>query len=160
MIDPEIILSLWYERKQSMSPMFQRMNEIRTLNNGDLILPLPEVDKVEKAAVANLIQQGIDQLGARISSVNPDVDCPSITPGNTAADKRAYKRRQAILGWWDHSMSDILDGQRARHLIAYASSPVLVRPGHNYEKGMPTWHARSPLNTFPAPASQRHGHGA
>jgi hypothetical protein len=144
------IIQEWMERQKFMSPMFQRMGEIQKLNNGELVLPLPEVDKVEKAAVANLIQQGIDQLGSRIASVRPDVDCPSISPGNTRADQRAYKRRQAILGWWDHSMVDILDGQRARHLIAYASSPCIIRPGHSHQQGVPTWHLRSPLQTYPA----------
>src|SRR6516225_6801080 len=142
-------MRLWKERSSEFSPMFQRMHEVSKLYNGELVLPLPEVDKVEKAAVANLIQQGIDQLGARIASVVPDVDTPSVTPGNQAADRRAYKRRQAILGWWDHSMVDILDGQRARHLIAYAASPVIIRPGHSHQQGVPTWHVRSPLLTYP-----------
>jgi hypothetical protein len=131
--------------------MFNKMEEIRRLYNGELILPLPQVDKVEKAAVANLVQQGIDQLGARISSVMPAVDCPSLSPGQPAADKRARDRRMAIMGWWDHSIMDVLDGRRARHLLAYGSTPVLVRPGHSKEQGIPTWHVRSPLQTFPGP---------
>lgn len=147
----EQILSLWRERKSAMGTMFARMDEIRKLYNGDLVLPLPEMDKVEKAAVANLVQQGIDQLGARISSVKPDVDCPSENPGQPLADKRARQRRLAILGWWDKSIMTVLDGRRARHLLAYASSPVLIRPGHSYEHGVPTWHVRSPLATFPGP---------
>jgi hypothetical protein len=45
----------------------------------------------------------------------------------------------------------VVDGRRARHLLAYASSPVLVRPGHAHDHGVPTWHVRNPLQTFPAP---------
>lgn len=148
---PEEILGLWRDRKNNQGEMFARMDEIRRLYNGDLVLPLPQVDKVEKAAVANLVQQGIDQLGARIASVKPDVDCPSENPGQTLADKRARQRRMAILGWWDKSTMTVLDGRRARHLLAYASSPVLVRASHSHEHGIPTWHVRNPMQTFPAP---------
>lgn len=147
----EEIIALWHERRSAMGSMFSKMEEIRRLYNGDLILPLPQVDRVEKAAVANLVQQGIDQLGARIASVRPDVTCPSISPGQPLADKRAGMRRKAILGWWDKSIMDVLDGRRARHLLAYGSTPVLIRPGHSYEHGVPTWHIRSPLTTFPGP---------
>ncbi len=147
----EQILEMWRTRVQSTSTAMQRMDEIRRAYNGDLVLPLPQMDKVEKAAVANLIQQGIDQLGARISSVKPDVDFPSENPGQALADKRARQRRMAVLGWWDKNIMTVLDGRRARHLLAYASSPVLIRPGHSYEHGVPTWHVRNPMGTFPGP---------
>ena len=151
MTTSETILALWHERRAAAGPMFNKMEEIRRLYNGELILPLPQVDKVEKAAVANLVQQGIDQLGARISSVRPAVECPSQNPGQPLADRKARDRRLAIMGWWDHSMMDVLDGRRARHLLAYASSPVMVRPGHSDDKAFPSWHLRSPLQSFPGP---------
>ena len=150
----EHILQLWRERKSHRSPLLAKDNVILRAYNGDMDLPLPELDKVEKAAVANLIRQGIDQLAARISSVRPDVDCPSQTPGQDLADKRARLRRMAILGWWDHSQMDILDARRARHLLAFAETPVVIRPTpHAKDKGkpMPTWHVRSPMQTFVAP---------
>ena len=145
------IIQLWNERRKTLGPMFNKMEEITKLYNGDLALPLPQIDKVEKAAVANLVQQGIDQLGARVASVRPNVTCPSLAPGVPLQDRKANMRRKAILGWWDKSIMDVLDGRRARHLLAYASSPVLIRPGHSYEHGVPTWHVRSPLCTFPGP---------
>jgi hypothetical protein len=145
------ILNLYKERRAARSRMINRMDEIRRAYNGDLVLPLPEMDKIERAAVANLIQQGIDQLGARVASVRPDVDCPSTYPGQPLADKRARLRRLAILGWWDHSDMEVLDGRRARHLLAYAEAPCLIRPGHSYEKAMPTWHIRDPLASYPGP---------
>jgi hypothetical protein len=147
----EVILAMWHERRSAMGPMFAKMEEIRRLYNGDLVLPLPQVDKVEKAAVANLVQQGIDQLGARISSVKPDVDCPPLFPGQPLSERKARDRRLAIMGWWDHSMMDVLDGRRARHLLAYASSPVMIRPGHSKSHAVPTWHVRSPLQSYPGP---------
>lgn len=146
----EEIVARWRTRAQEQSGAFVRMDKINRLYGGSIDLPLPQIDKVEEAAVANLIQQGIDQLASRVASVRPDVDCPSENPGQTLADKRARQRRLAILGWWDKSIVSVLDGRRARHLFAYASSPVLIRPGHSYEHGVPTWHVRSPRQTYPA----------
>jgi hypothetical protein len=150
-IDCQEIIRLWHERRSAAGPMFAKMEEIRKLYNGDLVLPLPQLDKLEKAAVANLIQQGIDQLGSRISSVRPNVICPAMSPGQPLSEKKARDRRLAIMGWWDHSVMDVLDGRRARHLLAYASSPVMVRPGHNDDMAFPTWHVRNPLQTFAGP---------
>ena len=143
------IMHLWQERRQANGPMFAKMEEIRKLYNGDLILPLPQIDKIEKAAVANLVQQGIDQLGARVSSVRPDVSCPAVSPGVPLSDRKASDRRKAILGWWDHNTMDVQDGRRARHILAYASSPVLIRPGTDKNQNIPTWHVKSPLQSFP-----------
>ncbi len=144
----EDIITQYHARKSVAGPVVSRMDEIRQAYNGDLVLPLPQMDKVEKAAVANLIAQGIDQMAQRISSVYADVECPSTIPGQALADKAARRRRQAILGWWDFSEIEIMDGRRARHLLAYATSPVILRPMR--EKGIPIWHIRNPLSTFPA----------
>lgn len=145
----EEILHLWRDRKEAKGPHIARMDEIDKAYHGALVLPLPEMDKVEKSAVANLISQGIDQLGARVSSVRPDVDCPSTNPGQEKADKLSRERRMAILGWWDKSEHEILDGKRARHLLAYGSSPIQVKPGMSKDAEIPTWHVRSPLAAFP-----------
>lgn len=146
----EEILRLWRERKEVKGPALARMDSIQKANDGAMVLPLPEMDKVEKAAVANLINQGIDQLGARVASVQADIDFPSTDPGKPAADKLARQRRSVALGWWDKSEMEILDGKRARHLLAYASAPIQVKMGHPKVAEIPTWHIRSPLQTFPS----------
>ena len=147
----EEICALWTQRKGARAPIIARMDTIRRAYEGDFLLPLPELDKTQRAAVANLIQQGIDQLGARIASVKPDVTCPSTVPGQQLAEKRAGQRRQAILGWWDKNDMDVLDLRRARHLIAYAEAPAMIRPGHHFDSGVPSWHIRSPMGTYPGP---------
>ena len=39
--------------------------------------------------------------------------------------------------------------RRARHLVGYGSTPVLIRPGKD---GIPRWEVRDPLTTYPAPS--------
>ena len=43
--------------------------EVRDTYEGGIAVPLPELSKDEQIAVANLVQQGTDQLGMRVSSV-------------------------------------------------------------------------------------------
>lgn len=146
----EEIVELWRQRHRDAGPLVAKMDEIRLAYNGDLALPLPQMDRTEKAAVANLIAQGIDQTAQRIASVVPDVSCPAMTPGQALAEKNARQRRQALLGWWDSSALEIMDGRRARHLLAYTCTPVVIRP--DPRTGMPRWHLRNPLATFPSPS--------
>lgn len=144
----EEIVALWRQRERAAGPLVMRMNEIRLAYNGDLALPLPQMDKTEKAAVANLIAQGVDQTAQRIASVIPDVACPPMTPGQALAEKNARNRRAAVLAWWDTSELEIMASRRARHLLAYTCTPVVIRPDR--ELGMPRWHIRNPLATFPS----------
>ena len=95
------ILTLFRERQQERSGIFRRMSEIRDHYNGDVIVPLPELDELEKPAIPNLIAQGIDQFAMQVASVIPDVQYPSLRPGMKEHDNRAEARRDANKGWWD-----------------------------------------------------------
>jgi len=54
------------ERQQRQGPMIDQMRQLRDAYNGDLVIPLPEMDRREKSAVANLITTGLDQTAMRI----------------------------------------------------------------------------------------------
>ena len=62
----EQIVRMFHERRSAKSSVIQRMIEIRDLYNGDVTVPLPELDRNEKAAVANLTTQGLDQMAMRV----------------------------------------------------------------------------------------------
>ena len=148
MISVGEIRDLYLQRSQSMSRHLQEMAELTDAYEGTVAVPLPELDKNEKVAVANLIAQGLDQSAMRIASNLPDVWFPPTNPGQDLAEKRARKSRQAVLGWWDHSELDLKLARRARWLIGYACAPATVRWDSTH--GVPQWHLRSPLTAFPA----------
>lgn len=135
-------------RSQSMSKSLAEMRDLTEAYEGTVSVPLPELDRNEKTAVANLIAQGLDQSAMRIASSLPDVWFPAVTPGQDLAERRARKSRQAVLGWWDQSELDLKLARRARWLIGYACAPATVRWDPVAE--VPRWHLRSPLSTFPA----------
>ena len=146
----ERIVALWNERKAAQSPLITRMGEIRDAYNGDLVVPLPEMERQEKAAVANLIGTGIDKTAMKIASVTPNLWYPAVDPGNRASEKRAAVRRRANLGWWDANKISLKARRRARHLVGYGSSPVILRP--DTDLGCARWEVRDPLTAYPAPS--------
>ena len=149
MKSPEEIVGLLRERESNLEPSFARMRRVRAAYDGDIVVPLPELDDHEQVAVANLLAQGLDQTAMRIASVMPDVVMPPTKDDQKQAEKRASTRRRAVLGWWQHNRMDIKLSKRARHMLGYASSPVSLR--YDPKAGLPVWTVRDPLTTFPAP---------
>ena len=145
----EDIIGMLEERKLAQSPLLANMARLRDAYNGDIIIPLPEMDRQEQAAVANLISTGLDQSAMRISSTMPNLYYPPVKPGDNASEKRANVRREANLAWWENNKMPIKMRRRARHLIGYASSPVILRP--DARRGIARWELRSPLSTFASP---------
>jgi hypothetical protein len=152
MLSAEEITELHRVRKTNRSDVINQMLAIRHAYNGDVIVPLPEMDREEQVSVANLISSGIDQLAARIASTRPVMQWPSLRPGVRAADRKAMTRKVAASGWWDHNRLPIKLRYRARHFIGYGSSPVLIRPGPG--GSLPTWEVVNPLQVFAAPVDQ------
>lgn len=150
----EDILGRYNERKAAHGKVAARMREVRDAYNGDVVVPLPELERNERSAVANLTAMGLDQIGARIGSVTPDVMYPVARNGKTELD-RTRDRRRATLGWWDKANMGIKLRRRARHLVGYGISPVLIRPGFSYfgGAGAPCWEVKDPLATYPAPSA-------
>jgi len=146
---PEEIVHLWRARQKARGPVLAQMQAIKNQYNGDVVVPLPELDKDEKTFVANLIQQGLDQHAMRIASVTPMLTVPAADPRRPRAQERAATRRKATLGWWEANSMRRLMRRRARWLIGYSTAPVTLRP--NFTQGIPAWHARNPLDAFPAP---------
>jgi len=148
------IVSMYQDRRMQRSGMFQRMQEIRNHYNGDVLIPLPELDELEKPAIPNLLAQGIDQFAMRVASTMPDIQYPSLRPGIQLHDNRAHDRRLANKGWWEMNKMKTKIRRRARHLTAYGMSAVSLSPvslDPNDKRRIPHWRVRNPLSTFPSP---------
>jgi hypothetical protein len=146
----EEIVAKLEKRRADEGQALARMIAIRDAYHGDVVVPLPEIERDEMPAVANLLNQGLEQMALRVSSVTPDVVCPPRDPHLKNEIKSAQRRRNAIFGWWEANRVDQKLGQMARHLLGYAHAYVWV--GWNTEKGIPTYRVCDPLNTYPDPA--------
>ena len=144
----EEIISIYTTRSRINDHAKARMRNLRDYYNGDVVVPLPELDTDEQSAVANLLAQGLDQTAMRIASTSPDIYCPPTDSTKKRARDNATKRRKALFGWWENSRMDLQLGKRARHLIGYSTTVTQLR--FNSKTVCPEWHLRDPLTAYPA----------
>ena len=143
------IVALYHARRKLHQRRITQMEEVKKAYEGDLELPLPELDRSERPMVANLISQGIDQTANRIVSTMPNVTCPPVRPGFDVHEQNAEDRRQAIYGFWSMNRLNLVQRKRARWLITFASAPVMIRP--DPIRRIPLWQARNPMTALPPP---------
>lgn len=148
MISPDEVVSLYRERRSALETVNAKRREVRDAYNGELTVALPDIGRRERAAVANLLNSGLDQLSMRVASTLPTVFCPPSDPLVKREVKAAETRKKALLGWWEHNDLRIMQRRRARMLSGYASAPVLIRP--DFVRGIPSWQIRNPMGTFAA----------
>jgi len=146
---PEQIVALFHERQKGMGLVVARMQRVQAQYNGDIVVPLPEMDKDEQSFVANLVQQGLDNYGMRIASRMPELTCPPTDPRKPSSVAKAELRRKANLAWWEANQVGRQLRRRARWYVGYASAPVTIRP--DFKREIPRWEPRNPLSALPAP---------
>lgn len=144
----EEIVAIYGARAQATDLLKSRMRTLRDYYNGDVIVPLPEINADEQSAVANLLAQGLDQTAMRIASTRPDIYCPPSDPSRKRSRDNSQITRKALFGWWEHSRMDLQLAKRARQLIGYSTTVTQLR--FNADTGCPEWHLRDPLTAYPA----------
>lgn len=148
MISADEILALYTEREMAYGGMKGRMRSILQHYQGDVIVPLPELDSNEAPGVANLIQIGLDQTAMRVASTVPSLTHFPATNSDLSR-KRARTRQQVNRNWWHQSK--VFSRQipkRARHMIGYSFSVCDVY--WDAEKEIPAWRVRDPMGTYPS----------
>jgi hypothetical protein len=144
----EEIVSLYRQRLNFYGPLHQKMKLVQSIYNGNMQVPLPDMEENAMPSVPNLLAQGVDQMAGRITSVIPSVNFASMKPGVRASDRRAQVAARTITGWWQEDRLSMKMKQRGRHQIAYGMSPVVIR--WNNKDKRPTWQIRHPLETYPS----------
>ena len=145
----EEIVAIYKSRRQKLGPIFHQMQAVRELADGDVIIPLNELDRNARSSVANLLVQGLDQMSMRVASTMPSPFFPAMREGSERSKELASLRKKAMLGFWDHNKMNMKLRRRARHLLAYSNSPVILKP--DFKTLTPKWHIRNPLDTYPCP---------
>lgn len=151
MLQAEDVLKLLTARKKHYGPLHDAMGQIDVIYDNKAEIPLPDAGKYAKPAVPNLLAQGVDQMAARIASTVPQVTFAAETTSGVdqrTAQRRAKTAQRTITGWWQSDRVPWKLRHRARHLISYGMSPVMVR--YDLEKRRPTWVTRDPRMCYPA----------
>ncbi len=148
MIAAEQIIALYQSRKSDLAGVTAKRMQVRDAYNGEMTVALPDMGRAEPAAVANLLNTGLDQLAMRVSSTLPSIFCPPRDEQVKREVIAADKRRKALYGWWEANDFETMVPRRARQMLAYAQSPVMLWP--DFKRGIPAWRMRDPLGTYPA----------
>lgn len=146
------ILQLYKDRKAGYEPLHGKMRAIADVYNGRAVVPLPDMDRDERSSIPNLLQQGVDQMAGRITSVRPQCGFSSAQPGIRKYDRRAKAAADVIGGYWQMDRTMMKQKQRGRRLVAYGMAPTVIR--WDYKEHRPIWHIRHPLETLPSPDIQ------
>ena len=153
MLSAEQIVELYRNRQLKLGPLYEQMRRVRDLANGEVVVPLNELDRSAKANVANLLVTGLDQMSMRIASTMPSPYFPPVKDGSERSKGYSRMRRKAMLSFWDHNKMQMKMRRRARHLLAYSQSSVFIKP--DFRTLMPKWVVRNPLDTYPAPVEDQ-----
>lgn len=149
MITADEIVNLYKIRRDAQGPLMRQMKQIQDLVNGDVIVPLNELDSNAKSNVANLVSIGLEQMSMRIASTMPVPYFPPLREGQERAKELARNRKKAMLSIWDANRMSAKMRRRSRHMLAYSSAPVIIKP--DFKNSVPKWHVRNPLDTYPSP---------
>ena len=152
-ISAEQIVEWYTQRKNERGPLLSRWREVTLQYDGDVTVPLPEIDENEKASVVNLMGQGLDQMAMRVASVIPDVSYPPLRPGIQASINKARDRKEANTAWWDQNSMGMIIRRRARFLLGYGCTPVVLSPVAQNplnKREIPHWRIVNPMCSFPA----------
>lgn len=151
-VSPEDIVATFRQRHGEIHPLRKGAIEVRAVANGDmdvLALPMPELEGVDdRLAVANLLIEGLDGAAQRDNSTFPELTSAALKRGQDQSERYAKIRRRAGLGWTEMNKLRLKQGRRCRHLRAYSSSPVMIRPDR--KRRIPRWQVRDPLGSYPA----------
>ena len=154
MIDISQIEADYHQRQADRGPLLARWREVARQYDGDIVVPVAELDSAEKSMAVNLLGPGLDQLAMRIASTMPDISVTPLRPGIKDSENRAATKRRALLSYWDMNRMDMIMRRRARFLLGYACSPVSISYlGLNPldKREIPHWRVLNPLSVFPAP---------
>lgn len=155
---PEEIVMLFRTLKQQRAPWVNKAREVRKMYDGEMAVPLPELDKNEKPAAVNLLGPGLDQMAMRVASVLPDESWPALRDGFKGSLDTARLRRKASLAWKDMNDMKLIMRLRARHLLGYGTSAVTLSPISSSpfdKREIPHWRVRDPLETYCAPCENQ-----
>lgn len=144
-------LSLYAEATTYWQPRHSEMDRIKRAFNDEEAVPLPEMDKIEKSSVANLLKQAATVMAGDIASVEPHVSIEPLRPGIQTSEERARASAGALRWWMKKSNYTALTHQRAFYLPCYGMAPMVVIP--DPKRGYSRFEAPDPTSVMPCPPS-------
>ena len=126
------------------------MLDIRDRTNGDVVVPLPDVDGEPSLPqlTPNLVADAIENTAMAACSTTPVIHVPALRPNIAASNNRANTRRRALQATWSYSaLMEMLLPRSYRQLCGYGTTALMVVP--DYEDNRARITLRDPLGAYP-----------
>lgn len=143
------VVSIMRQRRSMDSPLIVGMIDIRDRFNGDVVLPVPDVQgsPTMEPPVPRLIAQAIDGTAMRAASPSPTIVCPAMDRSSVTSRKRASVRRQMLYAKWYENQVKLKLYRSYRHLVGYGTNAFIVMPDEKTKSAR--LEIRDPLTTYP-----------
>ena len=151
-VTAEQVMALWKARRHERGPIIATMDQVYAHYENKWSVPLPQLDKNEKPAIANFMALGVDQMARRVASVIPNITSDPTSLSTQAALDRARARVLAAQGWQAMNHMPSKQYWRARFLVGLGESPVRISPVAltSDKRSIPYLHVMNPRHSFPA----------
>lgn len=141
-------------RRAANSRIVEMMLAVRTRYDGDLAIPLPDMDTapIMPTLTPALVAQTIDHHAIRAASTPPGILVPPLDPmKDTGVRSKEYARirQKALYATWFRNKFNLGIRRMYRHLTGYATAVAVVVP--DYINEWPSIEVRDPLSAYPEP---------
>jgi hypothetical protein len=145
---PEIV-SVMRQRRSQDALLIRDMIAVRDRYNGDVIVPLPDVEGSPKLdpPIPRLIADAIDHTAMRANSSMPRIVAPALDESSATSRKTADRRRRALYGRWYESQLALKLYRSYRHLVGYGTHAMIVVPDDREHCAQ--IELRDPLTAYP-----------
>lgn len=146
------IAAIMSARRMNDATLIKEMKLTRDRVNGDIVIPLPDVDTQGQGPFPNLMLQGIEQNALRGASVIPNLVADPLDWGSNPSRTRAERRRKGVKAMWDRSnLIESFLPRSFRHLVAYGTFAAVAVP--DFKTGHAVFELRDTLGAYPSPRS-------
>lgn len=142
------IISIMMQRRSQDSYLIRQMIEARDRYNGDVVIPLPDVDGKPQMdpPTPNMVAGAVDGTAMRAASSKPAIMAPWLQATDDAM-AHADTRRKMLYAASYHNQMSLKMRRSYRHLAGYGTTSWLVMPDD--ECGRAKIELRDPLTSYP-----------
>lgn len=143
------IISIMRQRRSMQSLLIQQMIDIRDRYNGDIVLPMVDVQESPTMDVPTprLIAMGIDANARRAASSKPGIYAPAKSLSKKSDIKNADVRKKMMYAKWQESQMELKMYRFYRQYSAYGTAALMVMPDEKTKSAR--IELRDPLTAYP-----------
>lgn len=139
------------QRQADRGPFIEKMRVVAQHYNGEWVIPVPGIENTwDEPLGPALITEAVDTVSLRAASLFPEIIAPALDPSKNLGVRSldyARRRKLACEDTWRRAEELLVLGKTFRHLVAYASTAMIVEP--DWDERRPMIRVLDPLTVYP-----------